>query len=263
MGFIAARTLQPQPIPLIIKIILIGDPYIYQLLYTYDEDFRKFFKIKAQFDWRDEEDRRARGRVLRPGGRLLQRRKAFAHRPDRHGPPDRARPGAGRHQEKLTLQLKDVLDVVKEANYWARTNDPPGDQRGRTWKRPSRKRPTGSDLPEEKLQEFIDEGMLFIETAGAGGGPDQRPVGLRPGGPRLRAPHPHHRHLSLGKEGVVAIDREAKLAGNIHNKGVLILASFLKSRFAQEQAPDPVGQPHLRAELRHGGRATAPPWRNS
>ena len=51
-GLITTRTLQPQPIPLNIKIILIGDPYIYQILYTYDEDFHKFFKIKAHFDWR-------------------------------------------------------------------------------------------------------------------------------------------------------------------------------------------------------------------
>ena len=140
-------------------------------------------------------------------------------------------------QEKLTLQLKDVLDVVKEANYRA------GDQRQgpQVINEDHRQGHRGKDLPVgpargETAGVPIDDGMLFIETAGAVVGQIQRAVGLRPGGPRLRTPHPHHRLLLPGQgRGGLAIDREAKLAGNIHNKGVLILASFLKGRFARNK----------------------------
>jgi lon-related putative ATP-dependent protease len=234
MGFIAARTLQPQPIPLQIKVILIGDPYLYQLLFIYDDDFGKLFKIKAQFDWEMKrtpehlQDFCALVAAYCKDDDLLPVHKTGMARLIEY-----AQELAG-NQEKLTLQLKDVLDVVKEANFWARSNDHQVIF-GPDIEKAIEEKIYRSDLPEEKLQDFIDEGMLFIETAGSVVGQINGLSVYTLGDHAFGRPSRITATYALGKEGVVAIDREAKLAGNIHNKGVLILAGFLKSRFAKNK----------------------------
>jgi lon-related putative ATP-dependent protease len=234
MGFIAARTLQPQPIPLQIKVILIGDPYLYQLLFIYDDDFGKLFKIKAQFDWEMKrtpdhlQDFCAVVASYCKEAQLLPVHKTGMARLIEH-----AQELAG-HQEKLTLQLTNVLDVVKEANFWARSNDHQvifADD----IERAIEEKIYRSDLLEEKMQDFIDEGMLFIETEGGVVGQVNGLSVYTMGDHAFGRPSRITATYALGREGVVAIDREAKLAGNIHNKGVLILAGFLKSRFAQDK----------------------------
>jgi lon-related putative ATP-dependent protease len=233
-GLITTRTLQPQPIPLNIKIILVGDPYIYQLLYIYDEDFHKFFKIKAHFDWRmrrTDDHLRQFSELLAGYGR--EERLMPLHKTGMARLVEYAQELAG-HQQKLTLQLKEVQDVLKEANYWARTNthevifgsdvDKAIDEK--TYR---------ADLPEEKLQEFIDEGMLLIETEGRLVGQINSLSLYALGDHAFGRPSRITATIALGKEGVVAIDRESQLSGNIHNKGVLILAGYLKSRFAQDK----------------------------
>jgi lon-related putative ATP-dependent protease len=233
-GLITTRTLQPQPIPLNIKIILVGDPYIYQLLYIYDEDFHKFFKIKAHFDWRMRKtDDHLRKFCELLAGYCQENQLMPLHKTGMARLVEYAQEQAG-HQQKLTLQLKEVQDVLKEANYWARTNthevifgsdvDKAIDEK--TYR---------ADLPEEKLQEFIDEGMLFIETEGQVVGQMNGLSVYGLGDHSFGRPSRITATVALGKEGVVAIDRESQLSGNIHNKGVLILAGYLKSRFAQNK----------------------------
>jgi lon-related putative ATP-dependent protease len=233
-GLITTRSLQPQPIPLNIKIILVGDPYIYQLLYIYDEDFHKFFKIKAHFDWRMRKtDDHLRKFCELLAGYCQSQKLMPLHKTGLARLVEYAQEQAG-HQQKLTLQLKEVQDVLKEANYWARTNthevifgsdvDKAIDEK--TYR---------ADLPEEKLQEFIDEGMLFIETEGQVVGQMNGLSAYTLGDHTFGRPSRITATISLGKEGVLAIDRESQLSGNIHNKGVLILAGYLKSRFAQNK----------------------------
>jgi lon-related putative ATP-dependent protease len=234
MGFIATRTLQPQPIPLNVKVILIGDPYLYQLLYIYDEDFQRLFKIKAHFD-----------SVMKKTPEHLQEFSALvaAYCQDEKLMPvhktgmarliEHAQELTG-HQQKLTLQLKEVLDIVKEANFWAKT-DTHEVIFSKDIEKAIQAKIYRSDLPEEKMQEFIDEGMLFIETAGSVVGQINGLSVYALGDHAFGRPSRITASYALGKEGVVAIDREAQLAGNIHNKGVLILAGYLKSRFAQDK----------------------------
>ncbi len=173
------------------------------------------------------------------------------------------------HQNKLTLQFEEVMDTLKEANYWAGPIP-----MNVVFGTDVEKGHPGTDLPGrpagEKLQEFIDEGMLFIETegkvVGQMNGLSVYALGITPSAGPAASPPPS----PWGGRGVVTIDREAQLAGNIHNKGVMILAGFLKSRFAQDK-PSPERLPLLRAELRHDrgrfrvhgrtGHACSPPWR--
>jgi len=234
MGFIAARTLQPQPIPLDIKVILIGDPYLYQLLFIYDEDFGKLFKIKAHFDWEmmktPEHIQEFSGLVTS----YCQDEKLMpVHKTGMARLIEYAQELTG-HQEKLTLQLKEILDVVKEANFWAQSNTHEVIF-GTDVERAIQEKTYRSDLPEEKLQQFIEEGMLFIETAGGVVGQVNGLSIYTLGDHAFGRPSRITATYSLGKEGVVAIDREAQMSGNIHNKGVLILSGFLRSRFAQDK----------------------------
>jgi len=206
MGFIAARTLQPQPIPLNVKVILVGDPYLYQLLYIYDDDFGKIFKIKAQFDWE-----------MKKTPEHLQEFCSLV--------------AAYCQDEEL---MPDVLDVVKEANYWARSNEHQVIF-GTDIEKAIEEKIYRSDLPEEKIQQFIEEGMLFIETEGGVVGQVNGLSVYTLGDYAFGRPSRITATYGLGKEGVVAIDREAKMAGNIHNKGVLILAGYLRSKFAKDK----------------------------
>jgi lon-related putative ATP-dependent protease len=234
IGLITTRTLQPQPIPLNIKVILIGDPYIYTLLYIYDEDFTKLFKIKAHFDWRMKKTDDHLQKFCSLVASYCHEEKLIpVHKTGMARLVEYAGELAG-HQAKLTLQLKDVLDVLKEAYYWARTNTHEVIF-GSDVEKAIEEKTYRSDLPEEKMQEFIDEGMLFIETEGEVVG-QMNGLSVYPMGDHVFGrPSRITATVSLGREGVVGIDREAQLAGAIHNKGVLILAAYLKSRFAQDK----------------------------
>jgi predicted ATP-dependent protease len=138
------------------------------------------------------------------------------------------------HQQKLTLQLKEVQDVLKEANHWARTNSHDV-VLGSDVDKAIAEQIYRADLPEEKLQEFIDEGMLFIETEGQVVGQMNGLSVYALGDHAFGRPSRITATVGLGKGGLVTIDRESQLSGNIHNKGVLILGGFLKSRFAQNK----------------------------
>jgi predicted ATP-dependent protease len=233
-GMITTRTLQPQPIPLNIKIIIIGDPYIYQLLYTYDEDFHKFFKIKAHFDSRmHKTDDHVQKFCELVASYCHDEKLMPVHKTGMARLIEYAGELAG-HQGKLTLQLEEVKDALKEAYYWAKNNTHEVIF-GTDVEKAIQEQIYRVDLPEEKLQEFIDEGMLFIETEGKVVGQMNGLSVYALGDHAFGRPSRITATVGLGKEGVVTIDREAQLAGNIHNKGVLILSGFLRSRFAQDK----------------------------
>ncbi len=233
-GLITTKTLQPQPIPLNIKIIIIGDPYIYQLLYAYDEDFHKFFKIKAHFDSRMRKtDDHVQKFCELIAGYCQDKKLMPLHKTGMARLIEYAGELAG-HQGKLTLQLEGVKDTLKEANYWARTNTHDV-VFGADVEKAIQEQIYRVDLPEEKLQEFIDEGMLFIETAGQVVGQMNGLSVYALGDHAFGRPSRITATVGLGKEGVMTIDREVQMAGPIHNKGVLILSGFLKGRFAQDK----------------------------
>jgi lon-related putative ATP-dependent protease len=234
LGYIAARTLQPQPIPLKIKVILIGDPYIYQLLYIYDEDFHKLFKIKAHFDSRMKKTPEHLEKFCSMVANYCREEKLMpVHKTGMARLIEYAQELTG-HQQKLTLQLKEIRDVVKEASYWARS-DSHEVIFGTDVEKAIDEKTYRSNLPEEQMQEFIDDGFLFIETKGAVPGQINGLSVYTLGDHAFGRPSRITATYALGKEGVVAIDREVQLAGSIHNKGVLILSGYLKSRFAQDK----------------------------
>ncbi len=234
LGLITTKTLRPEPIPLRLKVILIGNPWLYQLLYSYDEDFHKFFKIKADFDWEMKRTPDHQTQLLAfVQGFTEKEHLAPLHKTAVSRFLEYASELAD-HKNKMSLQVGELTDIIREANFYARRR---GHDliMGEDMEKAISEKIFRSDLFEEKMQDYIQEGMLFIETSGAVVGQVNGLSVYMLGDYAFARPSRITATVSLGREGVVAIERESKMSGNIHTKGVMILASFLRSRFAQDK----------------------------
>jgi len=231
--FFATVTLKPEAIPLDCKIILIGPPQLYYLLYRLDPDFRKYFKVKADFD-----------RQMHNTWENIQQYALFIaskcnEEGLRHFEPD----GVARtvefscrlieDQRKLSSQFLAIADLIREAGYYAKRHD--------------RQLVSGADVElaiesriyrsnkvEERIQELIEEKTLLVDTDGEVTGQVNGLTVYQLGDFSFGRPARVTVRTFLGKSGVVNIEREAKLSGSIHDKGVLILTGFFGARFAQD-----------------------------
>ncbi|MCB9133150.1 MAG: AAA family ATPase [Anaerolineales bacterium] len=231
LSVVATTSLSPQPIPLNVKVILIGDPYTYYLLYAYDDEFQKLFKVRADFasemTWNDENTvkiaRFIRTRSEEEGLRafdLTGVAKVVEH--------------AGRlveDQRKLTTRFADVADVIREADYWA-------GKAGHTLvtgadvERAIEERRYRSGQVEERVREAIVDGTIMIDVDGAVVGQVNGLAVLMLGDHMFGKPSRITAKTFLGQAGVVNIEREARLSGKIHDKGMLIINGFLGGRYA-------------------------------
>jgi lon-related putative ATP-dependent protease len=233
-GIFSTRTLKPTPMPLNVKLVLTGDPYLYQLLYIYDDRFPKMFKVKAHLDTEvdNTEDN------LKQGACVMS--KFCADQGLRHVTND----GVARvleysmevtgDREKLTLKLADVSDLLKEADYYAGVEKSDLINSEHVQRAIEKKRFRAS-LYEEKVQELVKKDIFWVETDGHKVGQVNGLSILMTGDHEFGKPNRITATISLGKGGVVDIDREAKLSGNIHAKGVMILASYLREKFAHNK----------------------------
>jgi lon-related putative ATP-dependent protease len=233
-GIFSTRALKPTPIPLNVKLVLTGDPYLYQLLYIYDDRFPKMFKVKAHLDTEVDstEDN------LKQGACVMS--KFCVDQGLRHVTSD----GVARvleysmevtgDREKLTLKLADISDLLKEANYYAKLQDAEHINRGHVQTAIEKKRYRAS-LYEEKVQELVKKDIFWVETDGYKVGQVNGLSVLMTGDHEFGKPSRITAAVSMGKAGVVNIDREAKLSGNIHTKGVMILSSYLREKFSQNK----------------------------
>ncbi len=132
------------------------------------------------------------------------------------------------------MQLSEVEDIVREAHIWAREQGArmiSGDHVEQAIQEKTRR----SNLPEEKIQELIQQGVLLISTQGKAVGVVNGLSVYDLGDHVFARPSRVTGSISLGRDGVLDIEREAKLGGNIHTKGILILTGFLRWRFAQDK----------------------------
>jgi lon-related putative ATP-dependent protease len=234
LGFLSAKSLRPEPCPLTIKVILIGRPDWYQMLYSMDEDFRELFKVKADFDTRmdcteenilsyaafvcnlccDEGlkhlDRSALGKLSEHGSRL-----------------------AG-DQGKLTTRFSDLADVVREASFYAEQEDE-AHISAKHVKQAIDERFYRSNLIQERINEMIERDTVMIDVAGAKVGQVNGLSVLGLGDIAFGRPSRITVSLGLGREGIIDIERQARLAGPIHSKGVMILSGYLAHQYAQDK----------------------------
>jgi len=233
-GLFSTRTIRPEPIPLNIKIVLTGDPYLFELLHLYDDRFQKLFKVKAHMD--DRMDRK--DETVMQSARMIARfcREQKIRHLDRTGVARVLEYSMERTEdkEKLTLELGDISDLIREAEYFAGLEEAPTIQRKHV-EEAIRKRIYRSNLIEDRIKELVEKDILWVETEGAKVGQINGLSILMTGDHEFGKPNRITATVSVGREGVVAIERESKMSGNIHTKGVMILTSFLKERFAHNK----------------------------
>jgi predicted ATP-dependent protease len=137
-------------------------------------------------------------------------------------------------RDKLTLELGDITDLIKEANYYAGL-DPSEFIRREHVEKAIDKRLFRVNLLEERIRELVEKDIFWVETDGNKVGQINGLSILWTGDHEFGKPNRITATVSVGKEGVVAIERESKMSGNLHTKGVMILTSFLKERFAHNK----------------------------
>lgn len=231
LGFLSTKTLRPEPMPLDVKVILIGRPVYYYLLHHYDEEFAELFKVKADFDTVMNRDQSHISHFL---GFVS----SFCHK---EGLRCLSRPAVShllKHasrladdKEKLSTHFGALADVLRESHYWAGQDDSAIVQSEHVQKAIDAKI-YRSGLIKEKLQEMTERGTLLIETTGRVVGQVNGLSVLDLGDTRFGKPTRITATVGPGRDGIMDIEREVKLGGPVHSKGILILGGYLSKRFA-------------------------------
>lgn len=234
MGFITAKGIKPEPIPLSLKVILVGTPEIYRILYMGDPDFAELFKVKADFDVtmdrNDENVNRysnfictlcnhynlrhleapAVAKIIEYSSRLAE------------------------DQQKLSTRFSDIADTIREANFYAGKND--------AWyigeaeiQKAIDEKIYRSNLVQEKIREYINRGIILIDSEGDRVGQVNGLSVIGLGDIEFGRPSRVTASIGVGKGGIIDIEREAAMGGPLHTKGVLILSGYLANKYAQDK----------------------------
>ncbi|OGP80099.1 MAG: ATP-dependent protease [Deltaproteobacteria bacterium RBG_16_49_23] len=232
--FFATTALKPEPIECNTKVIMIGDTHLYHLLFNLDDDFKKIFKIKADFDSVIEKDDT---KVLQYASFVRKICEEEKLKPfDKTGVAAVVEYGvemAGR-QKKLTTRFHLIADILREASYWA-SEDGSDRVKEKHVDLAIEKKIHRVNLIEEKLQEMIDDGTIMIDSDGMVVGQVNGLSVYNLGDYAFGKPSRITVKTSLGKAGIINIEREVEMSGPIHNKGVYILSGYLRDRYAQDK----------------------------
>jgi lon-related putative ATP-dependent protease len=228
---ISTTNIRPEAIPLDIKVILIGNPYLYYLLYNVDDDYRELFKVKADFDSRmkrtDENikmyaffiatlcreenllpfNRQGVAKIVEVGSRLAE------------------------HQHKLSARFSDIADILREASYWASKSGSAVVTDSHVEKA-MEERVFRTNRIEERMREMVLEGTIIVNTSGEKVGQVNGLAVIDLGDYRFGKPSRITARTYAGKAGVVNIERETKMSGKIHDKAILIITHYIGSRYA-------------------------------
>jgi len=234
LGFMTTRSLLPQSVPMDIKVILIGTPYLYYRLYELDQDFQDLFKVKADFDTVmartegtmksyasfvcnlvEEEglkhfDKAAIARVVEHSGRLAS------------------------DQEKLSTRFGEIANVIREASFYAARDKASLVQDSHVVKA-IEERFHRSNLLMERIGEMISTGVIKIDVSGEHVGQVNGLSVIDLGDIMFGRPNRITASMEPGRGGLIDIEREAKLGGPIHTKGVLILSGYLAQTFGYDK----------------------------
>lgn len=234
MGYVVTSTLKPEAIPIDVKVILIGDNYIYHTLYNLDEDFKKLFKIMADFDVEMEKNKE----------NLLKMAKFIATHCNQEGLKEFDKTAVARvieyssrladHQEKLSSRFNQIVEILYEADAWAQYEGATLVSKAHVEKAIKQKIYRNSKY-EEKLNEMFKEGTLLIDVEGEKIGQINGLAVMGTGEYTFGKPSRITVSTYRGKPGIINIEREVQKSGSLHDKGVLILSGYLGCKYAQEQ----------------------------
>lgn len=233
LGFITTKGLRPEPIPLDAKVVLLGSPFIYHLAYSLDKDFRELFKVKADFDTtmeRNEENMRSYASFVS----TLCKKEKLRHL-DLKGVAKIIEYSSrlAEDREKLSTRFADIADIIREANFYAGQGESDRITRDHLNKAID-ERIYRSNLIQEKIGEMMERGFILIDTEGETIGQVNGLSVINLGDFSFGRPSRVTASIWMGNEGIIDIEREAKLGGKIHTKGVMILGGYLAEKYAQD-----------------------------
>lgn len=233
-GMLAMASLKPQPIPINVKVILIGSPYIYYLMYNLDEDFRKLFKVHADFDVQMNNDATNIQKLVGFISSTVRRQHLKDFDRSAVAKVVEYSTRLADNQKKLTTRFNEVVELLCEADIWS-TMEGSSVVSACHIKQAIEEKRYRSNKYEERLQEMFAEGKFLIDT-------DEMKVGqvnglavLAVGEYMFGKPSRITANTYLGKSGVLNIERETKMSGTSHTKGVLTLSGYLGQKYAQDQ----------------------------
>lgn len=234
MGYVVTSSLKPEAIPIDLKVIIIGDAYIYHSLYSLDEDFKKLFKIMADFDIEMTKNKE----------NILKMAKFIAAHCNEVGLMEFDKTAVARiieyssrladHQEKLSSRFNQIVEILYEADTWAQQEGATSVTKQHVEKAIQQKIHRNSKY-EEKLNEMFKEGTLLIDVEGEKIGQINGLAVMGTGEYSFGKPNRITVSTYRGKPGIINIEREVKKSGSLHDKGVLILSGYLGCKYAQEK----------------------------
>ncbi|MBS3787110.1 AAA family ATPase [Candidatus Bipolaricaulota bacterium] len=235
LGYASTKGLQPEPVPLNIKVVIIGNRRIYNILNNLEEDFQKLFNVKSDFDfemdWEEDEEIKI-ARFIRDQADNSSEIRHFSNT----GVAKVVEYSSeiARDKEKLSTKFSEITELVKESSYWAKQEEEDFVNEDHVKKAMEQKIERRS-LIKDKIHEYIDRGKILIDTEGEEIGQITGLSVLRTGDFSFGKPSRITANVYAGKEGVVNIDREADLSGSSHTKGVMILKGYLGRKFAYDK----------------------------
>jgi predicted ATP-dependent protease len=225
-------SLKPQPIPLEVKVILLGSYEAFEMLQNYDSKFNKIFKVRADFDQevaRTPETEQLYARFI---ARVCREENLLPFNPRGVAAIVEFGEKYVSDQNKLSIRFGPLLGVLKESDFWARR------QRAKVISekhvvRAFQEHRFRYSLYEQKVHESYRDGSIMIDVAGAMAGQINGLAVYQIGEYSFGRPVRITAETFMGKPGVINIEREADMSGSTHDKGVLILSGYLGSVFAQ------------------------------
>lgn len=232
-GVVAVTAIKPQPIPVDLKVILVGSTTIYELLYEYEEDFRKLFKVKVDFD--EEMDRNDEN-ILK----LAQFISGFCKKEktlhfDKSGVAKVVEYASGlvEDKNKLSTRFNEIVEILCEACMWAE-DDGAKLVKAKHVQQAISEKAYRCDRLDKKLLEMLKEGTIMVDTEGSEIGQINGLTVMDMGDYSFGKPSRITASTYIGESGIVNVEREVDLSGTSHSKGVLILSGYIGQKYAQE-----------------------------
>jgi len=233
LRLITTVSLAPQPVPLDVKIVLVGDRWLYYMAWQLDFEFRELFKVAVDFEddmpWTNE----ATPAYARLVATILHREKL---RPFDAGAVARAIEHSARladDSQKLSMRIAQLADVLREADYWADQQKRDVVDASCVQQAIDSQRQRAGRIP-DRVQETIQRDLVLIDTAGAKVGQVNGLSVIGLGTTAFGKPSRITAKIRLGRGEVIDIERQVELGGPIHSKGVMILCAFLSARYASD-----------------------------
>ncbi|WP_339726776.1 ATP-binding protein [uncultured Gimesia sp.] len=226
--------MQPEPIPLNVRLVALGEPLIYHLLYLHDEDFREIFRVKADFDPemnRDEETGLIYGRLVR---QLSEKEELLPF--DAAAIAELVCVGArlASDQKKVTSVFSHIADVAREASFWA-SKKKLKVVKAKYVRQAVQERVFRSDMIAEKIRGLIADGTLLIQVEGTKISQINGLAVADLGDYAFGRPSRLTASVGVGTAGIINIERESRMSGSTFDKSMLILEGLLRNYYAGEQ----------------------------